>query len=131
MKEKFIRFMSGRNGTDAFNRFLLIATLVCYLLSHFMKSSILYSVAILLLFYAYFRMFSRNLYKRSEENRTYLNVTAKMRYKWNSKISHLKQLRTHHIYKCPTCKQKIRVPRGKGRIEIRCPKCQSTFIKNS
>lgn len=131
MKEKIIRFMSGRNGTDALNRFLLIATLICYLLSSVMKSSILYVIAIALLFYAYFRMFSRNLYKRSEENRTYLNITAKMRYKWNSKISQLKQLRTHHIYKCPTCKQKIRVPRGKGRIEIRCPKCQSTFIKNS
>ncbi|MDD6442103.1 MAG: hypothetical protein PUG71_08405 [bacterium] len=131
MKEKFMRFMSGRNGVDELNRFLLIVTLICYFVSIFTNWSILYSVAIVLLFYSYFRMFSRNLYKRSEENRTYLNKTAKLRYKWNAKISQLKQLRTHHIYKCPTCKQKIRVPRGKGRIEIRCPKCQSTFIKNS
>ena len=131
MKEKFMRVMSGRNGVDELNRFLLIVTLICYFVSIFTNWSILYSVAIVLLFYSYFRMFSRNLYKRSEENRTYLNKTAKLRYKWNAKISQLKQLRTHHIYKCPTCKQKIRVTRGKGRIEIRCPKCQSTFIKNS
>lgn len=131
MKEKFIRFMSGRNGVDELNRFLLIVTLICYFISLFTHWSILYSVALVLLFYAYFRMFSRNLYKRSEENRTYLDKTAKMRYKWHAKVSYLKQLRTHHIYKCPTCKQKIRVPRGKGRIEIRCPKCHSTFIKNS
>lgn len=131
MKEKFMRFMSGRNGVDELNRFLLTATLICYVISMFTHWSILYYVAILLLFYGYFRMFSRNLYKRSEENRTYLNKTAALRYKWNVKLSHLKQLRTHHIYKCPTCRQKIRIPRGKGRIEIRCPKCQSTFIKNS
>lgn len=131
MKEKFMRFMSGRNGVDELNRFLLTATLICYFISIFTHWSILYFIAVLLLFYGYFRMFSRNLYKRSEENRTYLNKKASIRYKWNAKLSHLKQLRTHHIYKCPTCKQKIRVPRGKGRIEIRCPKCQSTFIKNS
>lgn len=131
MKEKFIRFMSGRNGVDQLNRFLLIITLTCYFISLFTKWRILYSISIILLFYAYFRMFSRNLYKRSAENRTYLNKTAKIRYQWHTKVSQLKQLRTHHIYKCPTCKQKIRVPRGKGRIEIRCPKCQSTFIKNS
>lgn len=123
--------MSGRNGVDELNRFLLMATLICYFISLFTHWSILYFIAIVLLFYGYFRMFSRNLYKRSEENRTYLNKTATLRYKWNAKLSQLKQLRTHHIYKCPTCKQKIRVPRGKGRIEIRCPKCQSTFIKNS
>lgn len=126
-----MRFMSGRNGVDELNRFLLMATLICYFISLFTHWSILYFIAIVLLFYGYFRMFSRNLYKRSEENRTYLNKTATLRYKWNAKLSQLKQLRTHHIYKCPTCKQKIRVPRGKGRIEIRCPKCQSTFIKNS
>lgn len=131
MKEKFIRFMSGRNGVDQLNRFLLIITLTCYFISLFTKWRILYSISIILLFYAYFRMFSRNLYKRSAENRTYLNKTAKIRYQWHTKVSQLKQLRTHHIYKCPTCKQKIRVPRGKGRIEIRCPKCQSTFIKHS
>ena len=131
MKEKFMRFMSGRNGVDELNRFLLAATLICYFISILTNWSILYFIAVLLLFYGYFRMFSRNLYKRSEENRTYLNKTSKIRYKWNAKLSQLKQLRTHQIYKCPTCKQKIRVPRGKGRIEIHCPKCRSTFIKNS
>ena len=86
MKEKFMRFMSGRNGVDELNRFLLIVTLICYFVSIFTNWSILYSVAIVLLFYSYFRMFSRNLYKRSEENRTYLNKTAKLRYKWNAKF---------------------------------------------
>lgn len=131
MKEKFLRFMSGRNGMDHFNRALLISALLFYILSLFTNWGILYWLAFILLFYSYYRMFSRNLYKRSEENRTYLNKTANLRYKARSKWAQLKQMRTYHIYKCPTCRQKIRIPRGKGRIEIRCPKCQSTFIKNS
>lgn len=131
MKEKFLRFMYGRNGMDAFNRSLFLTAIILYVLSSLTDVGLLYWISVVMLFYAYYRMFSKNLYKRSEENRTYLNKTAKFRYKAQIKWSHLKQLRTHHIYKCPTCKQKIRIPRGKGRIEIRCPRCKSTFIKNS
>ena len=84
-----------------------------------------------LLIYTYFRMFSRQTYKRACENQAYLAKTAKVRHFFASQKSIMAQRKTHHIYKCPTCKQKIRVPKGKGRIEIRCPKCNTTFIKKS
>lgn len=131
MKEKFLRFMYGRNGMDAYNRFLFITAIILYLLSGATGSGLLYWISVAILLYSYYRIFSKNLYKRAEENRTYLNKTANIRYKARNKWAQLKQMRTHHIYKCPTCKQKIRIPRGKGRIEIRCPRCKSTFIKNS
>ena len=66
MREKLLRFMYGRNGNDALNRFLIILGLVLMLLSMFLPSGVgkFFSLPFLaVLGYAYFRMFSRNLYK--------------------------------------------------------------------
>lgn len=130
MKEKFYRFMQGRYGADNLSRFLMILVLICFVLSLF-GADILYPVAILLLIYTYFRMFSRNLYKRRKENSVYMQYEYKVKQFFLRKKQHLQQRKTHHIYKCPSCGQKIRIPRGKGKIEIRCPKCSHTFIKKS
>lgn len=130
MKEKLYRFMQGRYGNDQFNQFLLIASVISIVLSFF-GSSVFYPVALVILGYTYFRMFSKNTYKRSEENRKYLQATAKMRLRIQKWKNEMQQRKTHHIYKCPSCKQKIRVPKGKGCIEIKCPKCQNRFIKKS
>lgn len=130
MKEKLYRFMQGRYGNDQFNQFLLIASVISIVLSFF-GSSVFYPVALVILGYTYFRMFSKNTYKRSEENRKYLQATAKLRLRIQKWKNEMQQRKTHHIYKCPSCKQKIRVPKGKGRIEIKCPKCQNRFIKKS
>lgn len=130
MKEKFYRFMQGRYGNDQFNQFLLIASVISIVLSFF-GSSVFYPVALVILGYTYFRMLSKNTYKRSEENRKYLQATAKMRTRMQKWKNEMQQRKTHHIYKCPSCKQKIRVPKGKGRIEIKCPKCQNRFVKKS
>ena len=134
MKEKLQRFMYGRYGLDSFGKFTIIVSLVLMLLANFVPvrlGSILSLLWWALLIYTYFRMFSRQTYKRACENQTYLAKTAKVRHFFASQKSMTAQRKTHHIYKCPTCKQKIRVPKGKGRIEIRCPKCNTTFIKKS
>ena len=75
--------------------------------------------------------FSRNIYKRASENQVFLNKTANIRSKINSQKFIMKQRKTHRIYKCPTCNQKVRVPKGKGKISIHCPKCDTYFIKRS
>lgn len=131
MRDKLIRFMQGRYGNDQLNRFLSVACMILLILSMIVKSGIMYYVAIALLVWQMFRTFSRNIPKRYAENQKYMAMSSKVRYAWAKKKNELKQLKTHHIYRCPGCKQKIRVPRGRGRIEIRCPKCRQTFIKKS
>ena len=116
---------------DYLGRFTIILGLAAIILSLFIDSAILSILAWACIIYAYFRMFSRNIYKRSSENQAFLTKTYKIRCFFARQKNMMAQGKTHHIYKCPTCKQKIRVPRGKGRIEIRCPKCNTTFIKKS
>ena len=123
--------MYGRYGIDSLCRFTLIAGLVSMLLAGWTDSMLLSLLSWACIILTYFRMFSRNIYKRSAENQWYLNKTYKLRSAFYRQKNLLIQRRTHHIYKCPSCRQKIRIPRGKGRIEIRCPKCSATFIKKS
>ena len=131
MREKWIRFMSGRYGLDSFGKCTLVSAIVLSLLSSVFRSELMNLIAWALIIYTYFRIFSKNIYKRYAENQTYLSKTYKLRTWFTKQKNMMKQRKTHHIYKCPTCKQKIRIPKGKGKIEIRCPKCYTTFIKNS
>lgn len=131
MKERFMRFMYGRYGVDTLGKYSLGAGLVTMVLSIIFDSYTLSLLSWFFIILTYFRMFSRNLYKRSSENQIFLNKTYKLRTWFGKQKNMMAQRKTHHIYHCPGCKQKIRVPRGKGRIEIRCPKCHTTFIKNS
>ena len=91
----------------------------------------MYYLSLATLIYTYYRMFSRNIYKRASENQNFLNKTANIIKKINKQKSILKQRKVYRIYKCPTCKQKVRVPRGIGKINIHCPKCDTYFIKRS
>lgn len=136
MKEKFIKFMEGRYGVDGFARFTMGVALVCIVVSIFFRNgstmgAILNTVGLAAIIYTYFRMLSRNIQKRYAENQKYLSMTAKIRQRFRKEKNMMEQRKTHHIYTCSSCGQKIRIPRGKGKIEIDCPKCHTKFIKNS
>lgn len=131
MKEKLIRFMQGRYGADAFSKFLLTVSMILLLLSIFLPRSPLYLLGLLLMIYCYFRMFSKNIPKRYQENMAYLKYRNKLTGRLGKLKNETVQRKTHHIYRCPNCRQKIRIPRGRGRIAIRCPKCNTEFIKKS
>ena len=130
MRDKLQRFMWGRYGNDRFNQFLMIVALVLMVLSFF-GGGLFYTLAFAVMIYAYFRMFSKNTYKRSAENQWYLQREMKVRGLVNKKKRELAQRKVYHIYKCPNCKQKIRVPKGRGRIAITCRKCGNEFVKKS
>lgn len=122
--------MWGRYGSDRFNQFLLLCALVCLVIS-FVGSSLFYILGTGVVIYAYFRMFSRNISRRSMENQKYLKQEMKIRSFFIGKKKAWAQRKEFHIYKCPKCGQKLRVPRGKGRIAVHCRKCGNEFIKKS
>ena len=117
------RFMMGRYGHDRLNVALLVVGLILTVISMFVRTSVVVLVTTLLsyvfLFIALFRCFSRNTYKRYNENRRFLLL-----------VDRLKD-RSNRYYSCPKCRQTVRVPKGKGKISITCPKCREKFIKKT
>ena len=117
------RFMMGRYGSDRLNVALLIIGLILTVISSFVGNKLVVLVTTLLsyvlLFVALFRCFSRNTYKRYNENRRFLLM-----------IDCLKD-RSNRYFSCPKCRQTVRVPKGKGKIAITCPKCREKFIKKT
>ncbi len=130
-RERIQRFMYGRYGVDGLNQWLTYFVLALLILNLFLKWSILGLIANVLLIVCIFRMFSRNTVKRSQENAMFYQMKGKVIGRFKGQINLLKQLKRYHIYKCPSCKQKIRIPRGKGKICVTCPKCKTEFIKKS
>lgn len=131
MREKLARFMVGRNGVDDLARFESWFVLVVLILSIFTRSGLLDLIAIAFIVHMYFRVFSRNVSKRYEENQKFLNFRYDWIVKWNRKKKHFEQRKMYKFYKCPMCRQEVRVPRGHGKICITCPKCREEFIRRS
>ena len=121
--QAFRRFMTGRYGTDKLNNLLLGLGLATCFLNLFVGNAIaglvLTAVSYGFMLLALFRCFSRNTYKRYQENRKYLLLIERIRDK------------EHRYFTCPRCRQTVRVPRGKGKIAINCPKCKEKFTKKT
>lgn len=127
-KEKFRRFMVGRYGADELSRFLLAAVCVLIVINLFLpRGRHLVVLEMLLLVFCYYRMFSRNTGRRFQENQKYLNLKFRVTQWFQKTVSRAKDSRTHKIFKCPNCGQKIRIPRGHGKIQIHCRKCGHDF----
>ena len=126
-----MQFMQGRYGADQMGQMLSAVSMVFLIISLFSRNQAWFLLAVIGIVYNYFRMFSKNISKRYAENQKYLTMTAGIRRKLASWKSQLAQRKIYHIYRCPGCKQKIRVPRGRGKIGIRCPKCNTRFVKKS
>ena len=130
-KDKMARFMYGRYGMDQLSRNLSLICLVLLIVTMFVRNNVIYMIALVGIVYTYFRVFSRNISRRSEENEKYLKFHYKVVGKLNKSKFRITDSKTHRIFRCPSCSQKIRVPRGKGKISIKCPKCRIEFIKKT
>ena len=116
-------FMAGRYGTDKLNMVILCVGLAVSLLSVFFQYAplnlLFFVLSYGLMIWAIFRSLSRNTYKRYQENRKFLQITGRLKDRHN------------RYFDCPKCRQMVRVPRGKGKISITCPRCHEKFIRKT
>lgn len=131
MRERMQGFMAGRYGTDQLSKLILWISLACLAVSMFTRLNVFYILGLVLLIYTYYRMFSRNVAKRYAENQKYLNWRYGFAVRRNKRKVHWEQRKIYRFYKCPQCRQKVRVPKGKGKVAITCPKCRMEFIRKS
>lgn len=130
------RMMMGRYGNDQLGNFLFVIYLLFFVLQLIFRGSLVGLVSLVIGYFVillyFFRFFSRNIFKRQLENQKFMQV-------WNSvknffrfwKMRWQERSGTKALYRCPKCHQVIRVPKGKGKIAITCPKCRFEFIKKT
>ena len=130
-RDKMVRFFVGRNGVDQLGKATMWLSLILMLATMFTHSAVVYLIALAMLGYSYFRMMSRNISKRYLENQRYLQITDRIRPTLNRIENGIQSFvrnmsdraaarKYYRFYKCPGCKQKLRVPKGHGKIEITC-----------
>lgn len=115
--------MYGRYGSDKLNLMLLAVAMVLIIISSFSDLYYLGVVAYIPLLLSIYRMYSRNIYKRRMENAKFMSIVTGVKKRCTD--------RDHRYYKCPKCKQPLRVPKGVGKISITCPKCHTHFEKKT
>lgn len=148
----FANLMRGRYGMDQLNRALTIVALIFIVINFFFRLRIINWIAVVLLIYIYCRMFSRNISRRAAENQRYMQFAGSIRSKFgrgnqssygssgygnyggsngygSSRRAKPKKDKNHKIMKCPGCGEKLRVPKGVGKINITCPHCHTKFTK--
>lgn len=124
------RFMYGRYGNDQLNTCLIVLYLVFYLLFVFTHWAVFYYITLILIFVTLFRLLSRNLAKRRQENARFMKAAGPA-IQWFRFRRTIRRDKEHRYFKCPSCGQQLRVPRGKGKITVTCRSCGASFQENS
>lgn len=117
------RFAAGRYGTDRLNVVILCVGVAAIILSSLLQNSwvgrLFFVLSYVLMIWAIWRSLSRNINKRYQENRRFLLMLDRVKDRKN------------RYFLCPRCRQTVRVPRGKGKIMITCPKCKEKFQRKT
>ena len=125
------KFMIGRYGGDQLSMVLPILSLLLTFIGQISKIPLISLLGYVPLVISVFRMLSKNTSKRSMENYKFAMFISPV-YSWCKKTENrLKDRKTHRYYKCVNCKSRLRLPKGKGKIIITCPKCKTKFEKRT
>jgi hypothetical protein len=125
------RMMMGRYGTDQLSIALLIVYGVLSLAARAANLFVLVLLSFVPLILCFYRMFSRNISRRYQENVQFLKWWGPVRLWFQNTGNRIKDRRTHRYYKCPKCSSTLRVPKGRGKISITCPVCKTQFVKKT
>lgn len=127
---KIIKLMRGRYGhLDQLNRHLLVLAFGSMIINLFFSHYLLTLLMLLSVLLVYYRIFSKKIYVRAQENQKYQRWWQKIKQPWALTKSKMINRKKYRYFKCPGCKQDVRVPKGKGKIAITCPKCHHKFQK--
>ena len=123
--------MYGRYGLDPLGIALMVLAFLLSIFLRFQPYTLIYLISYIPLVICVWRVLSRNLQKRAAENQKFMRV-ARPVFEWCRTLGpRLRTWGTHRYFRCPNCKQKVRVPKGRGKIIITCPKCGIEFIKKT
>jgi hypothetical protein len=126
-RERIAGFMAGRYGIDRMYHFLLAICTILILINIFVNSLILSIIEIGLFVYTFYRVMSRNIYKRQQENEKFIKYADKPKQFFKLQKCKNRDRKTHVYKKCPSCKNNLRLPREKGKHTVVCPCCKTRF----
>lgn len=124
IRERIDRFFQNRYGMDELGKTLLVLGAVIYVIGVIAQNGMFWSIALFVFIYAIYRMMSRQHWDRSEENRRFNRYVKLWKMRWQER-------KTSRIYMCKRCGRMIRVPKGRGKIQITCPQCGSKTVKRT
>lgn len=134
LKAKLAAFMQGRYGPDRLYYYSIVGVIVLWILRAIFQvlhlrifAELFNLVGLALLVFATYRVFSKNIYKRREENRRFSSFIGKVGGDKDIFKNRIKERKTHVYRKCPHCKATLRLPRDRGTHTVRCPKCSERF----
>jgi len=131
MRNFLQKFMINRYGPDHLGVALIILSFVISLLYAILGVTVLLFISYIIFGIVIFRMLSRNIRRRRAENDRFIRYWWPIRTKIKRHAEKIRQRRTHRFFKCPNCKNILRVPKGKGKLQVTCPKCAERFIKKT
>lgn len=127
-QQKYQHWMIGRYGViDTLNKHLMIVVIVMMIIQLFIKSSIISLVEIVCLIVVFYRLFSKRIYVRSNENQKYRSFIQKCKHPIINIKQFMSDRKTYKYITCKNCRKKMRVPRGHGKVRVTCPACHEKF----
>ena len=128
---KYRQFMYGRYGADEICFALTILSIIIMLISNIDKLRFLYFIALIPLAVSLWRSLSRDTNARYNERIKFLKFMKGPKEKIILLINKVKDRKNYRFFICLNCKATLRLPKGRGKIKITCPKCNNTFIKKT